>query len=694
MLPVKLLEPFAIGALVAPSRVIFGPHETNLGLRRSISQRHVTYYRRRAAGGAGVIITEEASVHESDWPYERAPLAVDCAEGWSAVADACHGEGSLVLAGLGHAGGQGTSHWSQRELWAPSRVPEVNTREVPKWMEPEDIDAVVSGFGAAARIAVRAGCDGVEINAGQYSLVRQFLSGLTNQRGDEWGEDRTKFLMDILAAVRGEIGGGRILALRLSCDELAPWAGITPDQAPELAALIVDRAASGPAGGLDMLTVVRGSIYSTSATRPDGHTPPGFNIALARSVAASVAETTVAASAAAAPVAASVAAAPVGAAADGGDRPEAGAGVRIVVQGSIVDVEMAESALIGEAGATGVIDGVEMTRALISDADLVAKVRAGEASRVRPCSLTNQRSQVRDNRNPIVTSSGDPFSGHETEDQPVGGQAAIPVALTIVGAGPAGLEAARVAASRGHEVTLIEGSERTGGMARVAANVPGFQRLALLADWLEAECKILGVEILTGQRVSAAELLAGSRGHIIVATGGGNGRQGYSATRAADVRWAADVLEDSGSLPDGRVLIWDPIGGSIGVGVAELLAAQGRAVHLATQDNIVGNELARSGDLAPANARLQQAGVELHRRVILRAVKKGSAVLEGRFNGETMSLKAAVVIDAGHRLPDESLWQELQGMPDVDVVRIGDCVAPRTIHDAILEGRRAALALG
>ncbi len=663
MLGVKLLEPLAIGALVAPSRVIFGPHETNLGLRRSISPRHVAYYRRRAAGGAGVVITEEASVHESDWPYERAPLAAHCADGWAEVAEACHDEGALVLAALGHAGGQGTSHWSQRELWAPSRVPEVNTREVPKWMEPGDIDAVVTGFAAAARTAVRAGCDGVEINAGQYSLVRQFLSGLTNQRGDEWGTDRTKFLMDVLAAVRSEIGSERILALRLSCDELAPWAGITPEQAPELAESIVAAAAGGPAGGLDMLTVVRGSIYSTSATRPDGHTPPGFNLALAGQVAKAIGESD----------------------------------TRVIAQGSIVDVEMAEAAVSAEQGES--VDGVEMTRAQISDADLVAKARAGNARRIRPCTLTNQRSQVRDNRNPIVTSSGDPFSGHETEDQPVEGSAARPKSLTVVGAGPAGLEAARVAALRGHKVTLYEASERTGGMAWVAAKVPGFERLSLLTNWLESECRTLGVTILTGRRVTATELLAeAGADHIILANGGTRGHQSYAVTRAADQRFAADVLASADppgeTLPGGPILIWDPIGGSIGVGLAELLAAQGRQVHLCTQDNIVGNELARSGDLAPANARLQQAGVHLHRRVILKSVKKGSAVLEGRFSGELKTLKAAVVIDAGHRLPDESLWHELSATPGVGITRVGDCVAPRMIHDAILEGRRAALALG
>ncbi len=144
----------------------------------------------------------------------------------------------------------------------------------------------------------------------------------------------------------------------------------------------------------------------------------------------------------------------------------------------------------------------------------------------------------------------------------------------------------------------------------------------------------------------------------------------------------------------GPVLIWDPIGGPIGVSVAELLAATGRQVHLATPDNVVGNELARSGDLAPANARLQQAGVELHRRSLLRAVKKATATLEDRFTAARHDLAVVAVVDAGHRLPDESLWDELSAHDDLHVQRVGDCVAPRSIHDAILEGRRAALALG
>ena len=214
-----------------------------------------------------------------------------------------------MLAALGHAGGQGTSHWSQRELWSPSRVPEVNTREVPKWMEDGDISAVVAGFATAAAAAVAAGCDGVDVNAGQYSLVRQFLSGLTNQRDDQWGSDRMSFVREVLRAVRGAIGPDAVLGLRLSCDELAPWAGITPEQAPELAASIVTDESA-----VDLLTVVRGSIYSVSATRPDGHTPTGFNLELTRTVRDAVRAAT-----------------------DGR--------VQVVAQGSIVDVDQAEWAI-------------------------------------------------------------------------------------------------------------------------------------------------------------------------------------------------------------------------------------------------------------------------------------------------------------------------------------------------------------
>ena len=278
----RLLDPIDLGPRTAPNRVMFGPHVTNLGDdERHFTDRHVAYYERRARGGCGTIVVEGASVHESDWPYERAPLAQQAPHGWHAISEACHPHGSLVLASLDHAGGQGSSAYSQRPLWAPSRVPEVATREVPKWMEATDIAAVVDGFATATAAAVAAGCDGVEINAGQHSLVRQFLSGLTNQRGDEWGGDRLRFAADVIAAVRGAAGADAVVGLRLSCDELAPWAGITPEAAVELAATLT-------AHHIDYLVVVRGSIFSIEQTRPDHPQSTGINIGLTDQVRAGV----------------------------------------------------------------------------------------------------------------------------------------------------------------------------------------------------------------------------------------------------------------------------------------------------------------------------------------------------------------------------------------------------------------------
>jgi mycofactocin system FadH/OYE family oxidoreductase 1 len=675
----SLLEPLAWGPRTARNRVVFGPHETNLGRRRALSDRHVAYYRRRAEGGTGVIVIEEASVHASDWPYERSPLASDCAEGWAAIAAACHGvaaggggegggdggaggTGPLVLAALGHAGGQGSSAYSQAPLLAPSRVPEVNTREVPKWMEAADVAAVVAGFGAAARLAVAAGCDGVEVNAGQHSLVRQFLSGLTNQRDDEWGTDKLRLAREVLGAVREAVGDGAVVGLRLSCDELAPWAGLTPEAAVEVAVALAPL--------VHHVTVVRGSIYSASATRPDGHVASGFNLDLARQVRAALP-----------------------------------AEVVVVAQGSIVDLDMAASAVEG-----GACDAVEMTRAQLADARLAAKLAAGEAERIRPCILCNQTCQVRDPRNPVVTCVVDPRTGHETTDVDVDEgllPAPRPTDVLVVGGGPAGLETARVAARLGHRVTVAEQGERLGGMVPVAARGSGRERLAAATDWLAAECDRLGVKVETGRRVTRDDL-AGVAGAVVLCTGSRPGRHDYRVAEGATVRAAADVLAAIGdgdgagaagdgpspgpsvALPEGPVLVWDPIGGPIGISVAERLRADGREVVLATPDLIAGNELSRSGDLAPANVRLQSAGVVLARRTLLRAVRPGTVEVEDRFTGERRTVAAAAVVDAGHRLPDDALWRQGGGRWRA----AGDAVAPRTIHEAILEGRRRALALG
>jgi mycofactocin system FadH/OYE family oxidoreductase 1 len=644
-----LLDPLALGRASAPNRLVFGPHETNLCRGRAFSERSVAYYARRATGGCGVLITETASVHDSDWPYERAPLAAECGPGWAAIVaavDEASPSGAVVVASLGHAGGQGSSAYSQRALWAPSPFPDPATREIPQAMELDEIEAVVAGFADAASLAVASGLTGVEINAGQLSLLRQFLSGLTNQRQDDYGTDRSLLVRRVVAAVRAAVGPGPVVGLRLGCDQLAPWAGITPEAAPDLAVALAD--------GLDYVVAVRAPAFDVGGTRPDGHTEPGFAVPLADAL-----------------------------------RQVLPAKVAVMAQGSIVEAAMAEAIL-----AAGSADLIEMTRAQIADPDLGAKLAAGVPEQVRPCVLCNQRCQVRDARNPLVSCIGEPFSGYESEEMFPSGPAATPLHVLVIGAGPAGLEAARVAATRGHRVDLVEAGPRPGGRLTTASAGAGRSHLADLTNWLTSECERLGVAVTTNRTIGAAELegrlAEGTR--VVLCAGARHEATMSAADGSVAVRTAADVLRAAPGGLDARasgpVVVADPVGDSVGVAVSELLAAQGRDVVLVTGDLIAGVQLSRSGDLAPANARLARAGVRLAKGSIVRQVSGGAVQLENTYTGEKEEVPAALLVEVTFGRPDDALWRDHPGL-----VRAGDAVAPRTAYEAVLEGRRAALGL-
>ena len=445
---------------------------------------------------------------------------------------------------------------------------------------------------------------------------------------------------------------GSVVGLRLSCDELAAWAGIVPETAAGLLTALSPR--------IDYLCAVRGSGFWSAGTRPDGHVAPGFNRA-----AAAVVRTVL---------------------------PKR---VALMAQGSVVEVALAEE-LIRD----GEADLVEMTRAQIADPGLGRKVAAGASDRVRPCVLCNQACRVRDVRNPVVTCIGEPRSGHETTDPvidgPYPGDRETPTAgkshVLVVGGGPAGLECARVAASIGHEVTLIERKQILGGMVRVAARAPGRERLGTLVDWLESECRRAGVHIETGHEVTLEEL-DGHEGPIVHCTGSRPGRRNFESAPGAAIASAAEVLSAERQVAEpapSPVVVWDPIGGPIGVGVAELLATHGAAVSFVTPDHVVGAQLANSGDISPANARLQERGVEIVRRSAIVRVDPLGVTVEHRYSRERRVIKAALFVDAGFLLPEDALWRASGACRP----RAGDAVAPRTIHEAILEGRRVALGLG
>ena len=269
----------------------------------------------------------------------------------------------------------------------------------------------------------------------------------------------------------------------------------------------------------------------------------------------------------------------------------------------------------------------------------------------------------------------------------------------MVGGGPAGMEAARVLAERGHRVRLAERGPALGGMLTTAAAVHGRHRLGVAVDWWRRELARLDVTVSLAHEVSPAELddavAQGMR--VVLATGSVPGPRDYRIAPGAHVVEAADLvtLASSGALdqlPEGRAVVFDPIGGPVGVGVAErcaeLLAANGRPTSIVTQDQIVGNQLALTGDLAEANSRLQRAGVRRELRSLLREAAGDHVLLEDRWTGEQRTADCGFVVHCGHRLPDEALYLHRPGTP-----RAGDCVAPRTVLEAVLEARRTAMAI-
>jgi len=465
-----LFSPLRIGPLTLRNRIVFAAHLTNYAEDGHPTEQHAAYYEARARGGAGLIITEEHSVHPTDWPYEKLIHGFDASviPGYRRITEAVHRHGTPILAQINHNGGQASGMYSRLPVWAASPVADPMFREVAKEVDHEEIAEIVAGYAVTAGHCVQGGFDGIELQCSHSSIVRGFLSPATNLRDDDYGGDlrrRARILLEIVAAVRDAIGPGRALGVRLCGDELISG-GTTIDDAVEVARMVE---ATGQVDYVNTsIGVATSTLYMIEASM---HIPPGYALFIPSAIRKAV------------------------------ELP-------VVGVGRFKDPLQAERAL-----AEGHCDLIGVVRGQIADADFAAKARSGHADDVRLCLSCNQECVGRMGLNRWLGCIENPRTGRESV--PVVPPPRARRRVMVVGAGPAGLQAAIAAAGRGHEVTVHERSDTAGGQVRLAASVPSRAEFGDLIRNQLAECARLGVTVSYGSDMDVAAVRAAAPDDVV-----------------------------------------------------------------------------------------------------------------------------------------------------------------------------------
>jgi mycofactocin system FadH/OYE family oxidoreductase 2 len=645
-----LLTPLPLGPLTLRNRVVFSAHLTNSARGGLPTEQHIAYYEARAKGGAGLIITEEHSTHPSDWPYEKLIQGYrpEVIPHYRKLTDAVHTHGSVILAQLNHNGGQGSGMYSRQPVLAPSPVADPLFREVPKAVDPAEIAELVAGFATTAEHCRRGGFDGVEIQCSQASIVRAFLSPDTNRRTDRYGgtlANRARFLLEIVASVRAALGPDPVLGVRLTGEELIEN-GIHLDEAVEVAAMVeacgqVDYINTSIGMATQTLHLIEGSMA----------VPRGYALFIPNAIRRRVT-------------------------------------LPVIGVGRFTDPEQADLAI-----EEGHCDLVGVVRGQIADPDFAVKAAAGRSGEIRTCLSCNQECIGRVGLGRWLGCVENPRAGRESVPLPMPRRRGLRV--SVVGGGPAGLQAAATAAQRGHRVTLFERDASTGGQVRAAAGAAGRAEFGELVRNLEAECERSGVEVRTGVEVDADLLRSLAPDAVIIATGARPRRPGWAgeSARVVDVR---DVLEGRVE-PGGRVLVIDELGFHQATSVAESLAERGCVVTVATNGMIVGQDLGLTLDMEGWQRRAHRKGIaqltDLVPMSVAAAPEAGVRVaLLHHPTGITSEPEFDWVVCAVHQQPEDRLWKQLAGS-EFEVHRIGDALTPRRADAAVREGHRVAVAL-
>lgn len=637
----KLFEPLHLGSRTAKNRIVSTSHATAYDKDGLITDRLVNYEARKAEGGAGIVsIFGSASVDQASaasfgsvrlWDPANEPQLRE-------LADRVHAEGALILTQATHMGRRGNT-MKRGMLGAPSAVPEPLHREIPHALSTAETERIIQLFAEAAARLERCGFDGIELQGGGGQLIEQFFSPVTNLRKDRFGgslQDRARFAIEVIEAISAAVSPGFIIGIKLSGDPSTTDFGMSPEDMRSVAKTL------DGLGRLNFFNIAgspAATHKSTARSIPSAYMPMGTNVDLASGMR-------------------QVLQAPV------------------LVAGRIVNPTQAEQVLVD-----GHADLVGMTRAIIADPDLPVRTAKGEFDQVRPCININEGCIGRLYKGLEVRCVVNPAIAHpELATIEV---TTTPMRVVVVGGGPAGLEAARSAALRGHRTVLVESEAELGGQLRFARVPEDSPRYDQYLTWIQRQLDRLGVDVRLATTADAALLEQLGADHVIVATGA----KDFVPQTIRHPNTATDVDLYGGAINgfNGRALVYDVDGQGRGPQAARWLAKSGAtAVTLATDLMHVAQNIDPT-QLAPVLTLLAKSKVKLVPSMLLR--EDGDGLFQ-EWTDETLDFADYdLIVTVGYRAVASEFESAHDSKGSIEV--IGDAFAPRRMADAVLEGVKA-----